>query len=205
MKLNTNIYKLPLLWLLLIGCTGYMLLACNNTEPKPIQKRKFVLTKDSTFIGTWVGRAFIQKEDMHDSLTAYFSLYSKDSILYMYRDYWLGEQVKREEPDSAILAWAMRWAEVLKFTPREDAHEGIFNFYGNDSTLYTDSIVLIQTEYLDKNEDSRISENKRYYLIDSLNLLHYVDEGISFKNSNREARSKYIRYTLQPYEYKKQD
>lgn len=206
-------FNIKLILIVLITCTYYLLLACNNKEdnpPKP--KRKFVLTNDSTFIGTWYGRVKIDKVDLRDSVTAYYSLYSKDSILYMYKDYWRGKPTARNESDSAILDFSIRYTgQLVKFTDSVSSRLNAIaiptfwldNFLRNDSLLFaykgsgaSDSGKLV------KNMSFK-NGIEEYYKINSDNSLSFIFESSTGLNIGK--RDLYIRYSLQPYEYKKQD
>lgn len=198
--------KFKLLLFILIGSVYCMLGACNtNNVNNQISNRKFLLTKDSTFIGTWYGRVYIEKINLRDSIYATYSLYSKDSTLYMYQDY--GYLLSGS--DSAILDNIIVTGICEKFT---DSLTASHNFLSGktislDKFYINDSVIFTYRNYNPTNTPVKLEDISfndgigEYYKINADNSLSLISEN----HLDSKINSYNIRYTLQPYIYNKQD
>ena len=210
MKLVRTLSKAKFVFTLLICCTYFILQACNtNTVTKPIQKRKFVLTKDSTFIGTWYGRIYDSRKG-NDSSDTYYSFFSKDSILYLCTDYSYRvakfrdeyHPIKpRNETDSSILAFSLQYYGSTMFTIKNNAINGTDNFLGNDSTIYTYCSSKIIGDTLCEN-DNKCEFIREYYKINSDNSLSFLHES-QVMSQDKLHYITYERFVLLPYYYSK--
>jgi hypothetical protein len=176
-----------------------LLFSLSACQTKAQRTSKFVLSKDSTFIGTWEGY-LVDAQYKEDTTGAIFSFYCKDSIIYQYFAYCDNPSDVMEgqiKTDSTMLASLMAIGRLKKYTDRKHSLYGMHDYFGNDSVL-----VVFDTDspLMDPKEKRPFFERlMSCYIINADNSLSLV-HNTKWYNGVEEKK---VEYTFQQMKEKK--